>query len=83
MIVIFVWTFSKILSRWRFTKKKKKNLASHDLICYILLVNQFHLTAFVAQVEDEKTTQYKEQFYSFHGSVKFVMIWFFNNFITC
>ena len=43
----------------------KKNQASH---------NQFHLTAFIAQVEHEKTTEYKEQFFSFRTSIEFVMI---------
>ena len=43
----------------------KKNQASH---------NQFHLTVFIAQVEHEKTTEYKEQFYSFHTSIGFVIL---------
>ena len=30
--------------------------------------------AFIARVGPEKTTEYKEQFYSFHTSIGFVMI---------
>ena len=52
MIIIFVWTFSKLGQDVDF-QKKKKNQAS---------LNQFHLTAFIAQVDHEKQLNTKSNF---------------------